>query len=153
MKTSLFITLLLIANLFACKSTKPLQANQEIELRKNVESFIAGFNNREKESLIDFFHKDYQSLSPINQPKNLAVFIENTLSNLEKNNFEVAIKIKEIDAGAQIAYVSMDWQLKTKGVAKAIDPYANVQRVDIWKKDTSNKWCIFRTIIYNEKAF
>lgn len=153
MKPSSLILISSLLFFLACKSTKPLQGNQQLELRKKIDLFIHSFNNQDKKALLDIFHKDYQSFCPINKPDNISSFIESNLKNLVKNNFEIVVQIKEIESGLDQAFVSMNWQLKTRGAAKENDPFANVQRLDIWKLDSSNDWRLFRTVIYNEKAF
>jgi len=145
------LLLTLILSFAACSSKKGLQqqkSNQNLE--SSIKQFIHYHNSRDLNGLLNLYHQDYRSLSPVKQPENLQNFIQETLKNLEQNNFEVAVQLKEIEAGISQAFVSMNWQLKTKGTAKETDPFANVQRLDIWKLDSSDNWRIFRTIIYQE---
>ena len=143
-----------LALTFSCNPIKKsIQLHSAESLNNRLKQFIHCHNTRDHDCLLNLYHKDYQSLSPINKPQSISVFIKNNLNNLEKNNFEVVIQIKEIGSGNSQAYVSMDWQLKTKGTPKADDPFANVQRLDIWKKTTDKQWVLFRTIIYNERRF
>ncbi len=152
MKIQLYLVLFFILIFSACKMTKPTQANQEKELLKSVELFVAGFNNRDAATLMDIFHKDYQGISPITKPENLRTFIKSTIDNFEKNNYIAITQIKEIETGFDQGYVTMNWQLKSKN-STADEPDVNVERLDIWKKDRSKQWKIFRTIIYKEQTF
>jgi len=147
-------SIIVLFSLQACSQKKAKTSRLGTgDLKSSIEQFVNCHNTRDQTCLINLYHKNYESLSPINKPESLPDFIKETLQNLQKNNFEVAIQLKEIEAGINQAYVSMNWQLKAKGTPKEDDPFANVQRLDIWKKDAANNWRILRTIIYNEKAF
>jgi hypothetical protein len=147
----LFLCLLFFQN---CHSSKSLSKQNSTELlNERIEEYINCLNARNEQCLQQLYSKDYESLSPIHKPTNVNIFVQNTIQNLEKNNFIVAVKIREIQMSETLGYVTMNWQLKTKGTPSDDDPFANVQRIDIWKKDTTNNWVIFRTIIYDERTF
>jgi hypothetical protein len=161
-----FLLLLLIssAQFLGCKSTaesgRRNSANKNIaqsistpDLLPAVQQHIDCLNDRNVDCLLSLYAEDYKSFSPILTPSDLAAFVRETVNNLRRNNFAIAARIKDIDQGSHFAYVAMDWQLKVKDETKANDPFANVQRIDLWKLDKQNKWRIFRTVIYNERAF
>ncbi len=143
----------------SCSSSKALERNSANTTKNTpallpfVEQYINCLNERNTDCLMNLYDADYKSYSPILAPADLASFVRETVENLRKNNFEVAVKIKDIDQGDKIAYITMDWQLKSIGTPKDTDPFASVQRLDLWKLDKLNKWRILRTVIYNEKAF
>ncbi len=152
--SSALVILIFISLLGSCNtSSKTISTDLYSNLGDRIQNFVSCHNNRDLDCLLDLYHEDYASFSPINRPISISTFIKNNLANLDKNNFEVSIQIKEIETGESQAFIAMDWQLRTKGNPKADDPFANVQRLDIWKKDTSEKWRIYRTIIYSERTF
>lgn len=145
---------LLCCSFYTCHSSKGISLQVlENNFQVSFEQYVQYHNKRDVEGLLNLYHKDYRSLSPVHRPDDIRQFIQKNLTNLERNNFEIAARVKDLDVGTTQAFVNMDWQLKTKGTPKQTDPFANVQRLDIWKLDASNNWRIFRTIIYQESAF
>lgn len=147
----LLLPLLFLIN---CSSGKNLSSKASNDLLKaRINEYLHGLNSRDEIALRKMYSIDYESLSPVHKPQEINVFIKDLLTNLTKNNFEVIVQIKEIKASENLAFVTMNWQVKTIGEQNELDPFAKVQRLDIWQKNNSGDWFLFRTVIYNEKAF
>jgi len=145
-----FILLIIsIAFFSTCKITQGIKIDTQEEIKTKINQFVSAINSRDKSILKKLIHPQYQGIAPIIKPQNVDRFSNDLIDNMEENDFEVQIKIKHIDMGAITAFSTMDWQIKSKE-SNAL--FVNVNRMDIWKKD-NNKWKLFRTLIYNEKAF
>ncbi len=143
------IFIISITFLSACKTIQPTQISQSDEIKTKIEQFVSAINSRDKTVLKNLIHSQYQGIAPIIEPENIDDFANDLIDNMEKNNFEININIKSVEMGVITAFSTMDWQIKSR---ESEELFVKVHRMDIWKKDKNN-WKLFRTLIYNEKAF
>ncbi|MFT5165247.1 MAG: hypothetical protein ACI8P3_000471, partial [Saprospiraceae bacterium] len=77
-----YLFLLFLPLLFfqTCNAAKGLQKqNSGVLLKERIQEYVNCLNDRNEACLQSLYSKDYQSLSPINKPEDINLFIKNML--------------------------------------------------------------------------
>ncbi|MEL6923693.1 MAG: nuclear transport factor 2 family protein [Bacteroidota bacterium] len=149
----LVYSLLLLA--VSCKSTKQFSVdpNAALMVEAQVQRLLQCLNEKNTDCLLDLYADDFKSISPIMEIISKEELIARTVKGFTDNQYVAEMKVEEVQAGAQLAYVVMEYRLFEPGSKDDYQLLIQKKRIDIWRRNASGQWQLQRSAFYDPQVF
>ena len=146
---------ILMAMLFllsACSVNKKLAVQTDEKLIESINQLINCLNSKDQDCVLGLYSPQFDSFSPITNINSVEDLVDVTVSSMAKNNYFVVSEITELEMGAQLAYVRLNWKMVEQNADESYNLVIDEKRLDIWRLE-GNNWKLYRSLFYKEISY
>jgi len=151
-KSNLILCFLVLILLPACSVKKKMAIAPDEVLINNINQLIDCLNSNKLDCVQDLYSPQFNSFSPVVDIDSVSDLVETTVSSMAKNNYLVAAEITELELGANLAYVRLNWRMVETDADGTYTLVLDDKRLDIWRFEVGD-WKLYRSLFYKEFSY